>query len=146
MWKRTKIIFNAIKDFVLGILSHILHNITNAIDTLAWTVIPIVFIAGYLLLMLPQLAVFAVIASFTNGINDPILKFGFGFIVFAAMEFILLSPYWIIVCILGMPEMLRFANHVKSSYERRLVEEEIREAESKELLLSDIYERLKNHG
>ncbi|EFK97106.1 hypothetical protein LDC_0879 [sediment metagenome] len=95
--------------------------------------------------MLPQLAVFAVIASFTSGISDPVLKFLAGILVFTAMEFVLLTGAWVAVIILGLPEMLRFACFVKGSYDKRLFEEEIRESEGSKLSVKETYERLKNH-
>ena len=146
MWKQIKVILKAVRDFFISMVENAESNIVEAIDNLGWYVIPIIGIAAYILYMLPQLAVFAVIASFTSGIQDPILKFIAGIIVFSAMEFLLVTVAWTVVVILGLPEMFRFSCYIKNSYERRLMEEEIREAEGKDITLSDAYKRVTNHG
>ena len=104
MWKKIRAIAKGIKDFFVSLFQNATNNVDKAIKKFGWKVVPIAFVAGYILLMLPQLAVFTVIASFTSGIQDPILKFLAGLMVFAAMEFVLLTVAWIAVVVLGMPE------------------------------------------
>lgn len=145
MWKKIKAMFKGVKDFFVSLFQNATNNVDKAIKKFGWKIVPIAFVAGYLLLMLPQLAVFTVIASFTSGIQDPILKFLAGLMVFAAMEFVLLTVAWIAVVVLGMPEMLRFACYVQGSYEKRLAEEEIREANGESVTVSGTYNRLKDH-
>ena len=146
MWKRMKVLLKALKDFLVDMVHNAISHVRNAIDNLGWYVVPVIGIAAYILYMLPQLAVFAVIANFTSGIQDPVLKFIAGIIAFSAMEFLLVTVAWIIVVALGLPEMLRFSCYIKSSYEKRLMEEEIRESESQKITLSNAYNRIIHHA
>ena len=145
MWIKCKAILRSIRGFFVGMLSNATDNAEKAVKVLGWVIVPVIAIAIYVLMMLPQLAVFAVISSFTSGIQDPILKFMAGIFVFSAMEFILMIGGWIVVCILGLPEMLRFAAYVKLSFLRRVAEEEERESQGKDLTLRSAYESLKSH-
>jgi hypothetical protein len=145
MWKRLKILFKSIKDFIVSLGRNAYQNVKKASTVLGWKIVPVVSVSIYILAILPQLAVFAVIASFTSGIGDPILKFVAGLLVFAAMEYLLVMSVMYVVICLGIPEMLRFAAYIQQSYERRLAEEELRESEGKELTMNDIYDRAKQH-
>ena len=145
MWKRLKVLFKSIKDFILGLFLNAFDNLKKATNVLGWKIVPVVAVSIYLLAMLPQLAVFAVIASFTSGISDPVLKFVAGLLVFASMEYLLILGVPYVVICLGIPEMLRFGAYIQQSYERRLQEEELRETEDEELSVSGLYNSLKNH-
>lgn len=146
MWKRLRILFKSVKDFISSLFQNAYNNVKKASTVLGWKIVPVVAVSIYILTMLPQLAVFAVIASFTSGIQEPILKFVSGLMVFATMEYILLLGVTYVVICLGIPEMLRFATYIQQSYERRLEEETIRESEGKELTITDLYDRAKQHS
>ena len=145
MWKRLKVLFKSIKDFITSLFQNAYDNMKKASIVLGWKIVPVVCVSIYLLVMLPQLAVFSVIASFTSGIGDPILKFLAGLLVFALMEYLLLMSVMYVVICLGIPELLRFAAYIQQSYERRLQEEELRENEGEDLSVSGLYNSLKNH-
>lgn len=146
MWKRIKIIFKAIKDHIISMFNNTLNHVNEGFICIGWKVIPIIIGACYLMLLFPQLSVFASIASLTSGIQDPLLKFLTGIAVFSVMEFLLVTLLWPVVAILGLPEIIRFVTYIKSSYERRLMEEEIREAEGQEMTLANAYKRATDHG
>lgn len=146
MWKRIKVLLKSVKDFFKSMFQNAVNNVKKASSVLGWTIVPVACVAVYLLAMLPQLAVFAVIASFTSGISDPVMKFAAGLLVFAIMEYLLVIGAMYVVLCLGIPEMLRFAAYIKQSYERRLAEEELRESEGEELSVSGMYNNLKQHN
>ena len=145
MWKRFRVLIKAAKDFFVDMFNNAVNHIKSAVKKLGWKLIIIIPISIYVLYMLPQLGVFAVIASFTSGIQDPIIKFIAGIIVFTGLEFLLLTVAWTVICILGIPEMLRFATYITNSYEKRLAEEELREEVGEDISIKLVYQRLKDH-
>jgi hypothetical protein len=122
------------------------NNVKKASNVLGWKIVPVVAVSIYVLVMLPQLAVFAVIASFTSGISEPILKFVAGLLIFATMEYLLVLGVTYVVICLGIPEMLRFATYIQQSYERRLAEEELRESDGEDISIGGLYNSLKQHN